>query len=149
MPITVNLKENGTENTSRRFAYGSKVEVYGTVYGKILPSAFQFVRFEVLKGASALGYEESRTGLLGGYSFEFSAPTADNAYTIRISTTFPLGAVETKEVPIAFGSASPGDLPVVSQDESVFTSLDNVLKILPYVLALIALIYLINLTKGK
>ena len=149
MPITVHLSENGNENITRQFAPGSKIEIYGTVYGKILPSPFQFVRVEVLQGRSTLSFEESRTGLLGGYSYEFQAPSSSVALTLQVSTTFPLGAVETKEVPVAVGNAQAGDLPVVPQEENIFTSLDTVLKLLPFVIGILIVLFIYNQTKRR
>jgi hypothetical protein len=104
MAISVNFRTQSRELDSRSLPLNEGVSVYGKVTGLLgIGEPFQLVRFE-------LGdrFQETRTNAFGDYAFFFRTPNTRERATIRLTTFFTVGGVQSREIPVAYGiSPSP------------------------------------------
>ena len=124
MPITVNFENPpGNRVQTRQFSPGDTIRVTGKVTGLLnLGEPFQPVRVEVMDGFPS-AFAESRTNILGNYSFAVKLPSdVVTQANVAVTAFYAIGSPERVVIPIGIGTnAAEIKLPV--------SQLDTVIKV--------------------
>lgn len=104
--ITVNFRNQTGEITTRRFAPGEGVSIYGSVSAANIPAPFSPVRIE----ASEVGYfDDTTTNFFGDYAFWFVAPNDNKTINLKITASLAAFGDDVVSIPIRIGTGSvPG-----------------------------------------